>query len=64
MPAYSKGLIYSIRFLDNDRLIYIGSIVHSLAEGLEDIEKIQLVLYINIFKKIIMGILNVAILNF
>ncbi len=31
MPDYSKGQIYSIRFRDNDKLIYIGSTIQSLA---------------------------------
>jgi hypothetical protein len=31
MPNYSKGKIYSIRFYDNDKLIYIGSTIQSLA---------------------------------
>ena len=31
MPDYSKGQIYSIRFYDNDNLIYIGSTIQPLA---------------------------------
>jgi hypothetical protein len=31
MPNYSNGKIYSIRFYDNDKLIYIGSTIQSLA---------------------------------
>ena len=31
MPDYSKGQIYSIRFFDNDKLIYIGSTIQPLA---------------------------------
>jgi len=31
MPDYSKGQIYSIRFFDNDRIIYIGSTTQNLA---------------------------------
>ena len=30
MPDYSKSKIYSIRFYDNDNIIYIGSTVQSL----------------------------------
>ena len=32
MPDYSKGKIYSIRFYNNDKLIYIGSTIQSLAK--------------------------------
>ena len=32
MPDYSKGQIYSIRFYDNDNLIYIGSTIQPLAK--------------------------------
>ena len=31
MPDYSKGQIYSVRFYDNDNIIYIGSTVQALA---------------------------------
>ena len=31
MPDYSNGKIYSIRFYDNDKLIYIGSTTQILA---------------------------------
>jgi hypothetical protein len=31
MPDYSKGQIYTIRFFDNDKLIYIGSTTQNLA---------------------------------
>lgn len=31
MPNYSNGKIYSIRFYDNDKLIYIGSTTQTLA---------------------------------
>lgn len=31
MPNYSNGKIYTIRFKDNDKLIYIGSTTQSLA---------------------------------
>ncbi len=31
MPNYSNGKIYSIRFYDNDKLIYIGSTIQPLA---------------------------------
>ena len=31
MPDYSKGKIYSVRFFDNDNLIYVGSTVQPLA---------------------------------
>ncbi len=31
MPNYSNGKIYSIRFYDNDKLIYIGSTTQILA---------------------------------
>ena len=31
MPDYSKGKIYTIRFYDNDKLIYIGSTIQNLA---------------------------------
>ncbi len=31
MPNYSNGKIYSIRFYDNDKLIYIGSTIQILA---------------------------------
>lgn len=30
MPNYSNGKIYSIRFFDNDKLIYIGSTICNL----------------------------------
>ncbi len=30
MPDYSNGKIYSIRFFDNDKLIYIGSTIQIL----------------------------------
>ncbi len=32
MPDYSKGQIYSVRFYENDKLIYIGSTVQPLAK--------------------------------
>jgi hypothetical protein len=32
MPDYSKGKIYSIRFYDNDKLIYIGSTIQTLSK--------------------------------
>ena len=32
MPNYSNGKIYSIRFYDDDKLIYIGSTTQTLAE--------------------------------
>ena len=32
MPDYSKGQIYTIRFYDNDKLLYIGSTVQPLAQ--------------------------------
>lgn len=32
MPDYSKGKIYTIRFIDNDNHIYIGSTCQSLAK--------------------------------
>ena len=32
MPDYSKGQIYSIRFYDNNNLIYIGSTIQPLAK--------------------------------
>ena len=31
MPDYSKGKIYTIRFIDNDKLMYIGSTIQSLS---------------------------------
>jgi hypothetical protein len=31
MLDFSKGQIYSTRFYDNDEIIYIGSIIQSLA---------------------------------
>ncbi len=31
MPNYSNGKIYTIRFYDNDKLIYIGSTTQILA---------------------------------
>jgi hypothetical protein len=31
MPDYSNGKIYSIRFYENDKLIYIGSTIQPLA---------------------------------
>lgn len=31
MPNYSKGKIYTIRFFDNDKLIYIGSTIQPLS---------------------------------
>ncbi len=31
MPDYSKGKIYTIRFYDNDKLIYIGSTIQLLS---------------------------------
>ena len=40
MPDYSKGQIYSIRFYDNNNLIYIGSTIQPLAKDLGDISKI------------------------
>jgi hypothetical protein len=32
MPDYSKGKMYSIRFYDNDKLIYIGSTIQTLSK--------------------------------
>jgi hypothetical protein len=32
MPDYSNGKIYSVRFYDNDKLIYIGSTIQTLAK--------------------------------
>ena len=32
MPDYSKGKIYTIRFYDNENLIYIGSTIQTLAK--------------------------------
>ncbi len=32
MPDYSKGKIYSIRFYDDDKLIYIGSTIQTLSK--------------------------------
>ena len=46
----------SIRFYDNDKLIYIGSTTQILAVRFGGHKKNQITLYINILKKIIMEI--------
>ena len=61
MPNYSNGKIYSIRFYDNDKLLYIGSTTQILAVRFGGHKKILNALYINIFKRIIMEILNAVI---
>ncbi len=62
MPNYSNGKMFSIRFNDNDKLLYIGSTIQKLGVRFRRHKKeILHVLYFNIFKIILMEILNVVI---
>jgi hypothetical protein len=50
MPDYSKGKIYTIRFFDNDKLIYIGSTIDLLTSrfgGHKRNKQISLYQYVN-----------------
>jgi hypothetical protein len=64
MPDYANSSIYTIRFYDNDKLIFIGSTIQSLSVRFGGHKKIYRLHFVNMLWKITTEILNVVILNF